>query len=67
MGNMSYCRFRNTLEALQDCVDTVEDFGWDETSLSPGEKKAMKELHDLARYFANHSEGIVEYCEDQVV
>ena len=54
MGNMSYCRFRNTLEALQDCVDTVEDFGWLETNLSPEEKKAMKELQVLAKYFAHY-------------
>lgn len=25
MSNMSYCRFRNTLEDLDDCADNLED------------------------------------------
>ena len=30
MGNMSYCRFRNTLEALRDCRDFWDEKGEDE-------------------------------------
>lgn len=25
MGNMSHCRFTNTLEALEDCLDHMND------------------------------------------
>jgi hypothetical protein len=25
MGNMNYCKFRNTLEDLRDCQDTIFD------------------------------------------
>ena len=25
MSNMSYCRFRNTLEDFRDCVNNIED------------------------------------------
>ena len=25
MGNLSYCRFENTANALQDCIDAVEE------------------------------------------
>ncbi len=25
MGNMSYCRFQNTLEDLRDCYDNLDD------------------------------------------
>ena len=25
MGNMSYCRFENTVRAMQDCVNAIEE------------------------------------------
>lgn len=25
MGNMSYCRFKNTLSNLQDCLEHIQD------------------------------------------
>lgn len=39
---MSYCRFRNTLNDLRDCMDNLE-----ETDLSPEEKKAREKLIEL--------------------
>jgi len=39
MGNMSYCRFENTLGDLEDCYDAM-----DEKALSEGETKARKRL-----------------------
>ena len=38
MANMSYCRFRNTLEELRDCADYVEE------DLSGGEHNARASL-----------------------
>ncbi len=32
MGNMSYCRFRNTTPDLQDCSDTLDESGWQNLS-----------------------------------
>ena len=29
MANMSYCRFRNTLSDLRDCIDALNDEGID--------------------------------------
>jgi hypothetical protein len=53
--NMSYCRFRNTLIALQDCRDEITD-GMNEhgdyeeylQTLDPEERRALKKLVDLA-------------------
>lgn len=42
MPNMSYCRFRNTLDALQDCEEHMDD-----DNLSEVEKKAREELIKL--------------------
>ncbi len=38
MANMSYCRFRNTLNDLRDCLDGMED------DLSEEEVRARKVL-----------------------
>jgi hypothetical protein len=42
MSNMSYCRFRNTLSDLQDCVDYMDD-----DDLSPEEAQARKCLVEV--------------------
>jgi len=47
MGNMSYCRFRNTLGDLQDCKDALGD-GCAE-DLSPDERRAAKRLLELCK------------------
>lgn len=45
MGNMSYCRFRNTLADLQDCYDALNENGIDE--LSDEEKRAAIKLINI--------------------
>ncbi len=42
MGNMSYCRFSNTLSNLCDCYDNMDEGG-----LSEEESKARKRLIKL--------------------
>lgn len=45
MGNMSYCRFENTLNDLQDCYDAIGEMtDDDEKDLSPSEARAKKAL-----------------------
>lgn len=56
MGNMSYCRFHNTLADLRDCVQAAEDFDTAKAlfeSLSEEEAKAAKRLLNLCRQFAD--------------
>lgn len=61
MPNMSYCRFRNTLEDLQDCQSS--GFGSSE-ELSEQEDKARKKLIKLCCLIAqSYSEEIGHTCE----
>lgn len=47
MGNMSYCRFRNTLDDLRDCYDAM-----DEPIKSDDEVKARRRLIKLCKDIA---------------
>ena len=47
MGNMSYCRFRNTLMDLDDCYNHLEDI-----DLDTGEQRARKSLINLCKEIA---------------
>ena len=42
MGNMSYCRFQNTLKDLRDCYEHLDD-----EDLSEEEKRAKNKLVEL--------------------
>lgn len=55
MSNMSYCRFRNTLEDLKDCFEHLHEEG-----LFDEEERARKQLIKLCR-------DIAEECEDAEV
>lgn len=44
MGNMSYCKFRNTLSDMYDCLDDM-----DSELLLPEEARARKRLIELCR------------------
>lgn len=51
MSNMSYCRFRNTLEDLRDCHAHMND-----KSLSDEEYKARKQLIELCEEITTEQE-----------
>lgn len=51
MSNMSYCRFRNTLEDLRDCYEHIY-----ETDLSVEEARARKQLIELCKEIAEECE-----------
>ena len=45
MGNMSYCRFENTLNDLRDCAYEIDGWDIDESdNLSASEKRALRGL-----------------------
>ena len=44
MGNMSYCRFQNTLTDLLDCLDALDDLDGNLKELSGREQAAAKDL-----------------------
>ena len=48
MGNMSYCRFKNTSMDLWDCLEAIEN----------------NEIHDMADYEYEGIRDILECCEE---
>jgi hypothetical protein len=55
MANMTYCRFRNTVEDLEDCYEAMEE------DVSSEEERARKRLIKLACEIAlnyGHEVGI---------
>lgn len=51
MANMSYCKFRNTLEDLKDCIETIND-----PSDIEEEEAARKKLIATCRKIASEAE-----------
>jgi hypothetical protein len=54
MANMSYCRFRNTLDDLRDCHEHMDD------ELSESEQKDRKRLIKLCCEIAGDYEDLIE-------
>jgi hypothetical protein len=65
MANMSYCRFRNTLTDLRDCVAALREDGLGCTS-STSEDDARESMVAVARKFvALHEELMAEEAMDE--
>lgn len=61
MGNMSYCRFRNTLQDLRDCVQSLEDIDGNIDNLeSEEEQDAAKKLIRLCILIAGDYEDMLK-------
>lgn len=56
MGNMSYCRFQNTLSDLQDCYDALAETADVQASLSADEYEAFLRLVKLCANIAGDYE-----------
>jgi len=55
---MSYCRYRNTLLALQDCYNNLP-----QQDLSKDEARAFAELVELSKSIAERYEDTEDYFE----
>jgi|TARA_R110000772_G_scaffold255593_1_gene371826 hypothetical protein len=70
MSNMSYCRFQNTTQDLQDCIDAVDTMinnkGKDEDgeTLSRNEENAMIEMIQQAKYFSEIASELADQLYD---
>ena len=63
MGNMSYCRFENTLADMRDCLYALED-GLDVEELSEYEISALQDFADVARQIARFEDNIQNVIEE---
>jgi len=60
MGNMSYCRFENTVRDMQDCIEAIESGDTDE--LNEYELEALEQFLSLAdeiKYNENEIKSIL--------
>ncbi len=62
MGNMSYCRFENTLADMHDCLNALQN-GLDAEELSEYEIDALAEFADVARQIARFEGNIQNVIE----
>lgn len=53
MSSMSYCMFSNTLNDLRDCVDKLDEIGYDLSQLSDEEQRAANKLFKLCADIAD--------------
>jgi len=53
MANMSYCRFQNTLAALRDCGDELENIEGNLAELSKEEARAADRLIEMCKQIAD--------------
>ena len=63
MGNMSYCRFENTLADMRDCLYALEN-GLDAEELSDYEISALRSFADTARQIARFESNIESVIEE---
>ena len=62
MGNMSYCRFENTANDLQDCVNAINRGETDE--LNEYEKSGLAEILKLSEYIVDMKDYINDILND---
>ncbi len=63
MGNMSYCRFENTKDALEDCLSAVEEMDSGEkqfSDLSDIEREALRAMIDICESFHDTATDLLE-------
>ena len=61
---MSYCRYENTSQDMQDVVDTLYDSDVDE-DLSDSERRGLKTILELARDIIDMEDKIDNILENQ--
>ena len=61
MPNMSYCRFENTVNAMQDCLMAIEDC--EVSDLSDYEVKALQDFLELGKVIVDYEDGIQEILD----
>ena len=70
MSNMSYCRFENTSNDLQDCIDAIEEMNnnngrndYDEP-LSDREQDAFRSMIEMCRTYLDYSEELLDTIDN---
>ena len=64
MGNMSYCRFENTANDLQDCLNAINRGETDE--LNQYEVQGLRRIIDMSNDIVDMEEFLTEIIENLV-
>ena len=66
MSNMSYCRFKNTLGDLRDCLDSLMDGSAFNKDMMDDERKARDNLISLCRdVYLEFSDEVINESDDE--
>lgn len=67
MPNMSYCRFHNTVMAMEDCFEAmVEAVEAEEPmKLSTDEQRAFQRMYDMMQDMQNTMDAVTEMEDEQ--
>jgi len=67
MGNMSYCRFNNTAQDLDDCLDAINDEILNGEPLgSRMELEGLQRILDIVQEIECVREDLEEYIHEQI-
>lgn len=68
MSNMSYCRFENTAQDLQDCIDSLDNFNGDKEegyeNLSRSEKSSADEMREMCETYIRIYDEVEEAAQE---
>ena len=62
MGNMSYCRFKNTSMDLQDCLEAIENNELDD--LVDYEYEGIQDILDCCEAILEYKARLEEACDE---
>lgn len=62
MPNMSYCRFENTVNDMQDCLNAIEDNECNE--LSEYEVMALQHFLELGKVIVDYEDDIQQILDE---
>ena len=63
MSNMSYCRFENTSDDLQDCLNAI--YNGETDDLNEYEQRGLKNILNIARTIVKMEDDIEYALENQ--
>lgn len=63
MSNMSYCRFENTSDDLQDCLSAI--YNGETDDLNEYEQRGLKKILNIARTIVKMEDDIEYALENQ--
>ena len=67
MPNMSYCRFHNTVQAMEDCYNAIAEAvdAEEPMQLSDDEQRAFQRMYDMLQDLQDTMDSVTEMEDEQ--